>query len=979
MATGLRLATTFPTSWRTAQSQQYYSTTDRVPHIRFFVSRPDGHTWEDLSNYLSYAEVELGKLTRFGATIGVDQVVRQATFVLSHTRQMMPAWSTSLSAPSSRVVGQPGTVIGTPGTSGTAFINQLFGGGADYQWAGEGSFHPLDRRSPWNYWNGQYNPLLFSRRECILEVAFTPAGEQPGPYDWVRLFEGVIGDSIRNKGGGSVEFVCRDRAKLLMDSYIDARRTYGSESGVPAEYVIWQILTDNEWGAIADDLWVPVSPGFMIYPYEVDYQTPWDAIQEIAAQIGWFLGFRFRPTEGKFVLTFMEPPRLKGPQNADFILSARDEIIVQNLDISDVDIRNIVEVEFRNAATGDLETVTVQDDQSIALYGKRRMAIGEKDTVHIRTPEDATKFALRVLFDLSSLRGTTRIESRLLPSMDIFSGILVDDERLSSTVDFYGVESVRHVLDMSNPNGEHKYRTEVVASGKVIGGHAKWLLMETRRGAGMPLSPETSVGGGWTMPKPQITDANAAGILRGIKVDVPTPTVNLNRWVATEVHVSDTPGFTPSAATLADAGRTTHFEITATPSGPLKPTKRYYVRARYVGAGNRYGPYSNEISVEAGRPQGTVVIAASDANSYWKSVADYVCDGVDDQEEINEALSLTDTDVVQLSEGTFILSADLETTMIVRVRDGKTLEGQGPKTTLKLADGVTVYNVALLGQYEALAGGQNFAIRNLRIDGNKANITVQFEQVGIILRNCTNVEVSEVRVENCATAGVDIFDSNTILVQNCQATNIGGSGFSTNSSFGVRITNCVSESNGTGITAAGTANHDPQITNCRCVNNAGVGIAIASGGTVSQCECQGNGSDGIRSTLNGNTTIAQNRCIENGHAGIAVMAGTSQKDIHISGNYCKDNYRESGGFTGSANIFVNGTEIFVEGNVFRRTSGDNLFHGIRIGMNSVNVLVSNNDCYQGGSFTGISDSGTDTNFGAGNRLNDGTWATTSDD
>lgn len=574
---------------------QHYSKQDRTPHIRFYVSRPDGQTWEDLSDYLSFAEVELGQIKRFGATAGVDQVVRQATFVLSHTRQMMPVWSRSLSAPPERVVGQDTEVIGTSGTSGTALINRLFG--VEHRWAGEGSFHPLDRRSPWNYWSNQYNPLLFSRRECILEVAFTPPGELPETEDWFRLFEGIIGDSIRNKGAGAVEFTCRDRAKLLMDSYIDAKRTYGSDAGEPAEDVVAQILVDNEWSSIAGDLWVPSSPGFKIYPYEVDFQSPWDAIQQVSTPIGWFLGFRFNPSEGKFVLTFMEPPRTKASETADFVLSARDEIIVQNLDISDVDIRNIVEVTFRNAATGQLDTVVVQDEASIAMYGKRRMAIGEKDTVHIRTTEDATQFALRVLFDLSSLRGTTRIESRMLPSMDLFSGVLVDDERLSSTQDFYGVESVRHVLDMTGQ--EHKYRTEIVASSKVIGGHARWLQMETRRGASMPLAPEAAIGGGRLMPKPE--GVTARGTISGVAIDVPVPPVNANRWAETEIHLSTTDGFIPSSATKADGGKKTHFELTDDGSNALTPGVRYYARCGYKDVRGDVGVYSDQVSAVARR------------------------------------------------------------------------------------------------------------------------------------------------------------------------------------------------------------------------------------------------------------------------------------------------------------------------------------------------------------------------------------------
>src|SRR5690606_19171972 len=218
------------------------------------------------------------------------------------------------------------------------------------------------------------------------------------------------------------------------------------------------------------------------------------------------------------------------------------------------------------------------------------MQIEEGDASLIDTPEEAERLANAALADLKDMTATTRIQMPLLPTLDVFSGIVVTDPRLSSTDDFFGVEQVRHTLDFE----ARQFRTEVVAGGRVVGGHHRWLRMQTRPGQAAPPSPERVVGGGRVMPKP--VGVVARGILRGVAVSVPVPPVNVNRWAGTEVHISESPNFTPSGATLAAAGKETHFEITA----GLEARKTYYLRAMYVDLkGGRSLP-SDEVSAVAG-------------------------------------------------------------------------------------------------------------------------------------------------------------------------------------------------------------------------------------------------------------------------------------------------------------------------------------------------------------------------------------------
>jgi len=329
---------------------------------------------------------------------------------------------------------------------------------------GEDSFSPADKTSKWNQINGNYAPLLWPNRRVRLSVII----------DNVQtiLFEGLLGDGIT--ATGSCE--CRDLAKKLQDCYIEERRVYGSEDGTPAESVIQAILDDNNTGVT---LYCPVSPGFIVLPYELDYQSVWDAMQQVVNQFGWFLGYRL--IDGGFKLVLMEPPREKN--TVDMLLDYRDDFYIQDLEINDADVRNVVMVTYRDSETGQRETITVKDQNSIDLFGRRAMQIEEADTSMIDTIVEAERFAQAALSDLQDLPSVSKIDMPILPQMDVFLGLGIYNKLVSSTTNFYAVHSVRHTLDFISG----RFRTEVVAGGKVIGGHAIWLRKETRPGAKDPI------------------------------------------------------------------------------------------------------------------------------------------------------------------------------------------------------------------------------------------------------------------------------------------------------------------------------------------------------------------------------------------------------------------------------------------------------------------------------------------------------------
>ena len=226
-----------------------------------------------------------------------------------------------------------------------------------------------------------------------------------------------------------------------------------------------------------DFFYCPVPSQFMITPYEVQYKTVWEAIQDIATQRGWYLGFKM--VNGEWKLSFLEPPRSK--TTPDWTLTADDDIYTQDLTISAKDVRNLIKITYRDKSTGKRESVIVEDKASQARYGLMAMEIEESDTSNIDTEEEALRMANSALHDLSSQTSNTNINMPLFMDIDLFDIIAVENQFLSSTVDLFAVDSVSHSWSKG------KMRTDLICSGKVVGGKKRWLMKETRAGRSEPI------------------------------------------------------------------------------------------------------------------------------------------------------------------------------------------------------------------------------------------------------------------------------------------------------------------------------------------------------------------------------------------------------------------------------------------------------------------------------------------------------------
>jgi hypothetical protein len=91
-----------------------------------------------------------------------------------------------------------------------------------------------------------------------------------------------------------------------------------------------------------------------------------------------------------------------------------------------------------------------------------------------------------------------------------------------------------------------------------------------------------------TVPIERPITVRAIGGFKSIIVSVTKP---LRLWETTEVYVSTTRGFTPSAGTLVSSQRATQFELTNLTAGT-----RYYIKARHVKTNGEYSSFSDEAS-----------------------------------------------------------------------------------------------------------------------------------------------------------------------------------------------------------------------------------------------------------------------------------------------------------------------------------------------------------------------------------------------
>ncbi len=895
-------------STRIAVGFRYQATytipTDRQVHFDLQILRSDDTTAVSVGDWVTKCDVEHGNVDAVGTgNSAADGVVRTCTFTL---------------------------------------VND-----------GAVDFTVKNEDSSINQFGGSYDPLLFPGRLVVVYVGLTEPG---GGGDWIELFRGYLGDSIRTgEHGNIITLECRDLAKKIQDTVIerdgDSYRTYPqTQAAEPVEQVLQDILDDNNLSHVviytpSGTSSVPIDSGESPYwdiPWEADEPlqpgnaSVWDVLQQIVAQFGWYLGYLWHEPTSAYQLVLMEPPTSKDINSADYTLSHMGDIYTQELDITDRDIRNVIVVGYRDKATEaadeeiSRETVSVTDPSSIDVFGRRVAEIDLADTDLIDDSTKANRLANAILDSLKDISAQTRLDMPLFPQAEIFAGLAVNNSLISSEPIFFGVESVRHILRFS---GGAKFRTEIIGTGKIVAGHQRWLRMQRRDGARKPFREE-DYSPVVQLPAPAAPTVNPTP--RGIEVIFKAP-LNLS-WAYTELHVSLEHDFTPTVDTLMQKALDTEFvahryyDHYYSIVRQLKGGYQVYVKIVHVDRfGNKSAASPGVLATAGGETtSSTLVIAAVDSSTKGKAGADYVCDGTADQAVINEAIEELEFSggMILLLEGTYVIND------AIRMMSNITLAGQGHGTVIKLMDAFPA-GVDIIMITNFFSTIKDITIRDLTLDGNRASALSSEPLHGIHFGEYSSLMAGEnIRLEG-------------LLVKDVK-----------DEAVSLRSTNVLSSKVKDSI-----------------IRGSGIGIIVTDGSIIKGNHVYNNDLVAI-GIFGDNSIVSENEIYANRQLGVDLRWGANNNKI--DGNSIYNNNLDY--VSGGAGIFIQGLpsqeshdNIFIN-NIIRNAPGNLQDYGIYIVHSDViNTLVSNNDLYASGDVAALRDDGTGTSFGAGNRLNDGSW------
>ena len=116
--------------------------------------------------------------------------------------------------------------------------------------------------------------------------------------------------------------------------------------------------------------------------------------------------------------------------------------------------------------------------------GIKDLVIETENTKGITRASEALNMAQKILSDLKDAKIYTQIEMPFFPYIKPFDTLSLSYPKLSSTVDFYAVTSVKHEFDFEG----NRYRTILNCNAQVTGGVARWQKMATRPGKYEPVT-----------------------------------------------------------------------------------------------------------------------------------------------------------------------------------------------------------------------------------------------------------------------------------------------------------------------------------------------------------------------------------------------------------------------------------------------------------------------------------------------------------
>lgn len=346
-------------------------------------------------------------------------------------------------------------------------IDQIVATGSFAFWRnqeGGNSLSPLDQDSLLNRDGvGGYAPLIDAGRGIRVDFATTAIGTAPSGGDWKRVFEGEIDDW--DATGDLVEVDCRDKIGVeIADRWVEKPTEYGVEEGKALELVMQDVLSD--WTTLT--LYVPTAPGFLVTPYQQRRMSVMEALQQLAALVGWALEPRWDDATSSFRLTFYEPDRAPGATTWTWAPGRYQTM--QEFRLSRDDVRNALSI-FYTDAGNERKQYTAEDTVSIAKYGRQWMEIEEPEDSPIDTLAEAQGLLDNALLDLKDPIAGQEIRTFCFWPIQLGDYYGFDANDVHYTVNqSFGVTGLRHEF-----GGGH-VDTFIRTRGKPAGFTAAWIV-----------------------------------------------------------------------------------------------------------------------------------------------------------------------------------------------------------------------------------------------------------------------------------------------------------------------------------------------------------------------------------------------------------------------------------------------------------------------------------------------------------------------
>ena len=342
----------------------------------------------------------------------------------------------------------------------------------------------------------------------------------------------------------------------------------------------------------------------------------------------------------------------------------------------------------------------------------------------------------------------------------------------------------------------------------------------------------------------------------------------------------------------------------------------------------------------------TQVVAATDADNESKEAADFKCDGVDDEVQINAAIAALPATggIVLLTEGTFTLGAATP----ISLASNLWLRGSGGGTILRPAGGSSG-SYAILN---AAATVSQLIVSDLEIDGNKAAMSVARGHDAIGLVSPANICLQRLFIHDLSALagtgrGVQLSGTGSAIVI-----------------AEVDVLAC----NGNGMNLVSSASPSfLRLIGCRIFQAGLSGVLLdANGAVIEACHFQQAGTadglsiSGSSNIVRGCTAVANddrglllttlaNQCIAEGN----ILSGNGQAGLQVGGN---DNLIKGNQSFGNSvtthntynDIHVTGDRNSVKGNITRRAAASpQVKFAIEITAAADATLVSDNDLQEG--------------------------------